>query len=149
MVQPPITEFRALRADEVDASYALYQQVRDWLRIKEIRLWLAPLPKEKFVARQTRGELFGLFVGEKLAVILALVHEMPSYWQVEIGPGAQWWLSTLAASPEFRGRQFGRYAIARAAGHLRARKVDMMYLDCVAGFFPKYYEEGGFRTVTA
>ncbi|MFT3870765.1 MAG: GNAT family N-acetyltransferase [Nibricoccus sp.] len=147
MVEQATYKFRALRAEEVDASYDVYQRVRDWLRANEIRIWLSPLPKEKFVARQTRGELFGAFCDEKLATIFALVHEMPDYWAPEIGLKPQWWLTTLATAPEFRGKQIGRRAIVWTMNHLQAVGVEELYLDCACGFLPNFYASCGFRAV--
>jgi len=141
--------FRALRADEVESSYELYRQVRAWLRENEIRLWLAPVPKQKFEERQARGELFGLFVGKELAVILAIVRKMPSYWQAEIGTEAEWWLETIATAPSFRGQQLGRLAISNALAKLSAENVRTVYLDCASGFLPNYYEQCGFLEITA
>jgi GNAT superfamily N-acetyltransferase len=136
-----------LRPDEIDRSYDVYEQVRGWLKASSIHLWVTALPKEKFIERQKRGELFGLFEGCELAVILAIVHDSPTYWQDEIGSAPEWWFSTIATAPNFRGRKLGELAIAMAIIWLGEQKVRTVYLDCARGFLPAFYQRCGFSRI--
>jgi hypothetical protein len=147
-MKEPHQRFRTLRADEVDQCYNVYQQVRYWLKSRNIHLWVTALPKQKFVERQERGELFGLFEGSELAVILAIIYDMPSYWRDEIGTEAEWWLSTLATAPRFRGEKLGEQAVAKAIIWLCESKAQSVYLDCASGFLPAFYQRSEFSTIT-
>jgi len=139
--------FRPLQTDEVDEAYAAYLEVCAWLQRRQIRLWLQPLPPEKFKERQVRGELFGLFAGRELAVSLALLNETPAHWQDELGPEPIWWLSTVATSVKFKGRGLGERAVAQAITWLARKGATEVLLDCALGFLPRFYQRCGFSAL--
>ncbi len=136
--------FRSLRTYEIDEAYAVYLEACAWLRRQEIRLWLQPLPREKFMDRQQRGELFGLFAGRELAVVLAVANEAPEHWRDELGSEPCWWLGTIATAAKFRGRGLGERAVAEAVKWLGRRGVAEVLLDCATGFLPRLYQRCGF-----
>jgi ribosomal protein S18 acetylase RimI-like enzyme len=145
---PPLSSFRGLRADEVDRAYDLYLGVCAWLKQKGVRQWLLPKPRSKFDERQERGENYGLFLGTDLAAIVTLGFEVHEKWPEELGPAKRWWLHTLAAAPEFRGRRLGEATVTAAIGLLRTRGVAELFLDCDAGgILPAYYRKLGFVTL--
>ena len=139
--------FRPLRADEVDAAYAVYLEACAWLRRQQIRLWLQPLPPEKFKERQVHGELFGLFAGRELAVTLAIVNEVPAHWRDELGDEPCWWLSTIATAVECKGRRLGERAVAEATAWLARKGATEVLLDCALGFLPRFYQRCGFSAL--
>ncbi|HTQ31160.1 MAG TPA: GNAT family N-acetyltransferase [Opitutaceae bacterium] len=136
--------FRSLRAYEIDEAHAVYLEACAWLRRQEIRLWLQPLPREKFMDRQQRGELFGLFAGRELAVTLAITNEAPAHWQDELGDEPNWWLGTIATAAKFKGRGLGERAVAEATRWLGRRGTAEVLLDCATGFLPRFYQRCGF-----
>jgi len=140
---------RELTTDEVDSGYDVYLKTFDWLNKKGFRQWLVPLPRVVYEHRQARGQNFGLFNDDTLAVILSLVRERPSHWKEKLGEEELWWLSTLATLPNFRGKKLGEKAVTEALSMLHIKGVDEVYLDCVDedDFLPSYYQKFGFRVL--
>src|SRR3954471_4979790 len=97
-------EFRPVTADEVGVAYDLYLDVFEWLKRKGVRQWLRALPREEFTERQSRGELFALFVGGEMTAMVTLAFEQDSDWQKYLRPGKRWWLKTLTVARTLGGR---------------------------------------------
>jgi GNAT superfamily N-acetyltransferase len=140
-VPPP--EFRRLNLPEAELGHAILVETIAWLAGKNIQLWTEPLPREIYFARQERGENFGLFVGEDLAAVLALI-DVPPYWKNDVQPGARW-LSTLATARNFHGGGWGRRAVECACEWLANEDIPAVYLDTKPGFLEEFYLDLGFQ----
>ncbi len=57
------------------------------------------------------------------------------------------WLRALATRPKYRGQGVGAIAIASALE--LTGKGNELYLDCVAGFLPAYYQRFGFSEISS
>jgi hypothetical protein len=141
------TEFRRIDNSEIDEAYSIVCQRTDWLNSTGLKQWTEPLPKSVFDNRQKSGQNFGLFCNDQLVVFLSLVKESIPYWQKEIGNADVWWLTTLASSIDFLGKNLGETAVGRAINFLKGKNVTTLYLDCVEGFLPMYYGRIGFKKI--
>ena len=144
-----ISFFREIESAEVDEAYHISIEAFDWLKAKGVRQWLVPLPKDKYLGRQQRGENFGLFIGIRVVAIVSLTWEVSPYWQKEVGADAYWWLSMLAVATEFRGAKIGEQTVLEAENWLRGKGATGVFLDCVdeQGFLPSFYKRLGFDEV--
>src|SRR5436190_4311581 len=100
----PDSEFRQLSPTELDLGYAVYLSAFEWLNANGIRQWLVPLPRSVYEARQARGENYGLFVDNQLAVIVSLYPGTPPEWADVLTESETWWVHTLAIRSDYRGR---------------------------------------------
>jgi ribosomal protein S18 acetylase RimI-like enzyme len=106
------------------------------------------MPLEVYEQRQLRGENFGYFVGDALAVIVSLARQESADWREETGGQTHWWLKTLATAEEFHGRRLGEQTVAACEMWLRERGEKKLLLDCAdAGFLPHFYTRLGFQVV--
>ncbi len=139
-------QFRKLRNSEFDQAHGIICEAVEWLLSKNIRQWTLPLPRHIYRTWQEKGQNYALICNGELAVILSLVKETSQHWRDKTGPQPCWWLSTVATSTEFRGRELGRTAIERAKMHLATLGVKEIYLDCVYGngFLSEYYRSLSF-----
>ena len=141
------TEFKEIDNSRAEEAYSIVCQRTNWLHSKGIKQWSEPLPKPIFDDRQKNGQNFGLFCNAQLAVFLSLIKEGIPYWQEEIGDADVWWLTTLTSSIDFSGRKLGQVAVRQAIDFLEGKSITTLYLDCIDGFLPKYYERIGFKKV--
>lgn len=145
----PHPNFRQLSPTELDLGYAVYMSAFEWLNAKGIRQWLVPLPRSVYAARQERGENYGLFVNDQLAVIVSLNSGTPPEWADVLTESETWWIHTLAIRSDYRGRGLGALSLQRAVAHLRDQGLPEIYLDSLAGFLPTYYAKLGFTQLIA
>jgi GNAT superfamily N-acetyltransferase len=145
----PLSDFRQLSLNELDLGYSVYLSAFEWLKAQGIRQWLVPLPRSVYEARQARGENYGLFVDDQLAVIVSLGPGTPAGWADVLTEPQTWWVHTLAAGPDHRGRGLGARTLQRATAHLQERGLPEVYLDCLAGVLPAYYARLGFAQLGA
>jgi len=131
---------RQLSYSEIDAAHALYLRVFHWLRDNRVRQWLDALPRDEFLARQDRHELFGYFNDHDLMAVVTLTHESPHYWCLPIEASSRLWMKSLAVNRSLAGNGVGT-AVIHACETLAVRRgFDSLWLDCVdSGFLPEYY----------
>lgn len=139
--------FRLVTSGEVAATHALYLDVVAWLRAKGIRQWLRPLTAEEFAERQARGELFGAFNETRLVATVSLAFEEDDDWREHIGPEKRWWLKTLAVARAGGGQGVGEWTVRACETHLGDGGAKELYLECVDGFLPTYYECFGYEVL--
>ena len=142
-------DFRPLRQDELDAAYAIIEEVTQWLLNQGVRQWLQPLPYETYRQRQQQGENFGLFADGDLAAVVSLLNDRPSYWEAHLPKTPFKWLATLASARRYKGQNLGQLVIERAEEYLARKGFEQVYLDCIYGngILPKYYVLLGFEQV--
>jgi len=142
-------EFRQLATSELDLGYSIYISAFEWLNAKGIRQWLVPLPRSVYQARQARGENYGLFVADRLAVIVSVGCGTPTEWADVVTEPSTWWIRTLATGGDYRGRGLGAQAVQLAVAQLQERGLHEVYLDCVACSLLAYYAKLGFTQLIA
>ncbi len=137
---------RSLHGHAVDAAYRVYWEAFEWLKRNGVRQWLVPTPRGVSARAQKRGDNFGLFVGNELAVVFSLRHEANPHWREELGTARRWWLSTLATAERFRGRKLGERAVEEAWVLAQVKGAGALFLDCVdaRGFLPAFYRRLGY-----
>lgn len=144
-----LLSFRQLSPHELDLGYAVYMSAFEWLNANGIRQWLVPLPRSVYAARHKRGENYGLFVEDQLAVIISLYPGTPPEWADILTESETWWVHTLAIKSDYRGRGLGALTLQHSVAHLRDQGLLEIYLDCLAGFLPTYYAKQGFTQLAA
>jgi hypothetical protein len=140
--------FRSLHADEFDDAYAIICEVTEWLLAKGIQQWERPFPMDRYRQRHDEGRNYGLFVGADLAVVGSLMPALPLYWGDYPAEKPMIWLSTLATALKFKGRKLGYRMLEQIDHHCRAQGIANIYVDCVYGFLPGYYEAAGYQWIT-
>ena len=53
----------------------------------------------------------------------------------------------MASSVDSSGQDLGHIAVRQAVDFLDGKNVTTLYLDCIDGFLPVYYERIGFRRI--
>lgn len=118
---------------------------------KGIRQWLKPIDEQKLIARQQKGENYGLFdESSELKVFLSLVKRNEYHeWSNWISLESTFWINTISVNIENKEKGLGKLAILQAIEYLRGNSVSVIYLDCVVneGFLVKYYIALGFELV--
>jgi GNAT superfamily N-acetyltransferase len=138
--------FRQVTATEVGAVYTVYGEVVAWLKAKGIRQWLRPLTAEEFTERQARGELFALFVDDRMAAHAALAFEADTDWRQQLDNQKRWWLKTLTVARAHKGRGLGAKVVERCEALVHQSGGKELYLECVdAGYLPDYYAGLGYE----
>ncbi len=142
-------DFRVLRLDELDAAYAILEEVTQWLLDQGVRQWLQPLPYEVYRQRQQHGDNFGLFADGDLAAVVSLLDDRPGYWEAHLPKTRFKWLATLASARRYKGQDLGQLVIERSEEYLTNAGFKQVYLDCIygSGMLPKYYVLLGFEQV--
>jgi GNAT superfamily N-acetyltransferase len=140
--------FRQVRAMEIDGAYSAYLGVFEWLNARGVRQWLRALPSEAFVQRQRQGQLFGLYLDDRLAAVVTLAFECSPYWQERLGDENRWWIKTLAVVRDYRGRGLGAHVVHECELLIQASGATEAFLDCVdVGFLPGYYARLGYEAL--
>lgn len=138
--------FRKVRDDELDAAYAIYLEVFDWLNAKGVRQWLRPVPRELFMQRQGDGQLFALYLHGRIAAVVTVAFEVNSYWPEAAGAAPQWWIKTLAVARQWSGKGVGPRVLSECEAFIRAAGASEVFLDCVdVGFLPAFYAKLGYE----
>ncbi len=142
-------DFRPLKLSELDAAYAILEEVTQWLLNQGVRQWLQPLPYETYRERQQRGDNFGLFADGDLAAVVSLLDDRPGYWEAHLPKTRFKWLATLASARRYKGQNLGQLVIEQAEEYLANAGFKQIYLDCIYGngTLPKYYVLLGFEQV--
>jgi GNAT superfamily N-acetyltransferase len=138
---------RPVETREMPACFELLQRVGRELKRQGIKQRVASLPYETYESWQHRGWNYLIQQEGFVLGIFSLPRQGFADWPDLHGPDAVNWLRTLAIAPEYQGQGCGRFAIKAA---LRLAKDDgPLYLDCVEGHLPAYYESAGFRRLAS
>lgn len=138
--------FRPVIDSEVGEAYAVYLEVFEWLNAIGVRQWLRALPKEAFVERQRRGELFVHFVDGRLSSAVTLAFECSPYWPTQVGEERLWWIKSIAVARRYRGAGVGKRVMQECESVISNVGAAAAFLDCVdVGFLPGYYSRLGYE----
>ena len=135
-------ECRQIRHAEKEQGFALLMETAKWLEQKGKRQRIAKTPFATYEAWQEAGVNHGVFSEGQLVGIYSLPEEAFVDWPDFQELGKQIWLRALATHPNFRGKQVGETGISEALKQVGDRSL---YLDCVSGFLPGYYQKRGFK----
>ncbi len=133
---------RPTRDDEIDDAYNVLLEVRDWLIAKGRRQRIANTTRATYEELQSAGDNFVVLSGGQIAGVFTVAFQSLPEW-----PSVTekvFFLRALATKPDFRGKEVGATAV-RFATTMNAPTP--VYLDCVSGFLPEYYQRLGFERV--
>lgn len=134
---------RPVETQELPACFELIQQVGRDLKRRGIQQRVAALPFETYESWQHRGWNYLIQNAGGIVGIFSLPRQQGAGWPDLPANDAVHWLRTLAIAPEHQRQGCGRFAIEAA---LRlAKESGPLYLDCVEGHLPAYYESAGFE----
>lgn len=140
--------FRKISIEEVSAAHSAYIGVYEWLNAKGIRQWLRALSPETFAERQRDGQLFALYVDDRVAAVVTIAFEASTYWLETIGNECRWWVKSLAVVRAWRGAGVGKRVMKECEGAVRDAGASEVFLDCVAtGFLQAYYAGLGYEAL--
>lgn len=143
-----MTEFRPVDTAHVAAAHTAYMSVYDWLNAKGVRQWLRALTPETFAQRQRDGQLFALWIDNKIAAVVTLAFESSPYWPEITGNDTHWWVKSLAVVRAWRGDGIGQRVMSECESRVRNSGAIELYLDCVStGFLPPYYTALGYQSL--
>lgn len=142
------TSFRPVGNDEIAAAHTAYMGVYHWLNAKGVRQWLRALTPETFARRERDGQLFALWIDNKIAAIVTLAFEISIYWPETIGSDPRWWIKSLAVIRAWRGEGIGQRVMNECESLVRNAGATEVFLDCVStGFLPPYYAALGYQAL--
>ena len=140
--------FHKINIEEVSAAHSAYMGVYEWLNAKGVRQWLRALSPETFVERQRDGQLFALYVDDRVAAVVTIAFEAGTYWLETIGHEGRWWVKSLAVVRAWRGAGVGKRVMRECEGVVRDAGANEIFLDCVAtGFLQPYYAGLGYEAL--
>ena len=140
--------FRKINIEEISAAHLAYMSVYEWLNAKGVRQWLRALSQETFAERQRDGQLFGLYVDDRIAAVVTCAFEASTYWPGTIGGEARWWIKSLAVVRSWRGAGLGKRVMQECEAIVRETGASEAFIDCVdAGFLPNYYAGLGYEVL--
>jgi predicted N-acetyltransferase YhbS len=134
--------------EEVSVAHSAYVGVYEWLNAKGVRQWLRALSEETFAGRQRDGQLFALYVDDRMAAVVTLAFEANSYWIETIGDQNRWWIKSLAVVRAWRGEGVGKRVMLECESIVLGAGVNEVFIDCVdGGFLPPYYAGLGYEAL--
>jgi predicted N-acetyltransferase YhbS len=99
-----------------------------------------------FRERQRDGQLFALYVDDRLAAVVTHAFEAGNYWFETIGDEGRWWVKSLAVIRAWRGKGVGKRVMLESEAVVRDAGASEVFIDCVdAGFLPAYYARLGYE----
>lgn len=147
----PAYEFRNIKDSELEYAYKIHCELVEKMLSKGIKQWLRPIDYEKLVDRQKKGENYGLFINDKLAVFLSITQRYDYHeWSYIMTEPGTYWLNTVSVNVNNREKGLGRLAIAYVFEYLKKIDISELYLDCVIndGFLVNYYKNLGFEVLS-
>ena len=130
--------------DEVDAAYEVLLEVGEAIERAGRSQRIAGTKPERYRQWQAAGANHAIRDETGIVGVFTVVEEVLEDWPDAGIEGPVPMLRALATRPCARGRDVGRAGV-RAA--LRVVAGRPLYLDCVSGFLPGYYESLGFVTL--
>lgn len=94
---------------------------------------------------QVDGVNYVVMEQDTIVGLVTLRKESLDDWPDVSEPAPVWMLRALATHPDSSGRGVGAFAVQQAVELLDDRAT--VYLDCVSGFLPDYYQSLGFEPV--
>ena len=135
-------EFRRIEDREVDRALQVLQRVSQWLQQKGLRQRISQTSTGKYRQWQERGVNFGVFDEDQLMGIVSLPIEPLEAWSLPDQHDDVRWVRALATDPSHQGRGVGVFAMDQTLQ--RTPREEEIFLDCVVGFLPGYYQGLGF-----
>ena len=140
--------FHKISIEEVSVAHSAYIGVYDWLNAKGVRQWLRALSQETFFDRQRDGQLFALYIDNRVVAIVTLAFESNNYWLEVTGDESRWWIKSLAVVRAWRGEGVGKRVMLECETIVRDAGVSEVFMDCVdTGFLPHYYSSLGYEAL--
>lgn len=129
-------------AETFEASWRVLTAAVAWVKSEGRRQRISNLTRQTYMNWQQQAVNFSVWKGEFIAGVFSLPVEPLLDWPSHDTGQAAIWLRALATHPDFRGIGVGRFAIEFALNRIGVGTG--LYLDCVDGFLPGYYQEMGF-----
>jgi GNAT superfamily N-acetyltransferase len=140
--------FRRISVEEVGVAHSAYVGVYEWLNAKGVRQWLRALSEEAFAERQRDGQLFALYIDDRIAAVVTLAFEVSSHWIETIGGQSRWWIKSVAVVRAWRGEGVGKRVMLECETIIRDAGAKEAFIDCVdGGFLPPYYAVLGYKAL--
>lgn len=94
---------------------------------------------------QAEGANYLVMDQNAIAGLVTLRQELLNDWPDSGEPAPVWMLRALATHPDYTARGVGTFAVRHAIALVD--ELTPVYLDCVSGFLPDYYQRLGFEPV--
>ncbi len=138
-------QFEPVSNDETADAFGVLQAVARWLEQQGRRQRIANTRYETYLQWQAQSGNYRVTRAGKTVGIFSLVYEPLLDWtDVEVDEPV-YWLRALCTHPDYRGLNVGGFAIEASLSLVDSNAP--LYLDCVSGFLPSYYEKHGFESV--
>ena len=130
-------------AETLEASWNVLTDAVAWTKSQGRRQRISNITIQNYMNWQSRAVNFAVWREGCIAGVFSLPTQSFQSWPSHDTGKPVVWLRALATHPDFRGIGIGRFAIQCAL--VRIGCGTNLYLDCVAGFLPGYYQEMGFE----
>ena len=136
---------RPVRNAEVEDSFKVLSRVAQRLESKGRRQRISKTSLADYRQWQADGVNYAVTDETGILGIFSLPIEGFQAWPMIDRPRPERWLRALATDPAHRNRRVGEFAVSEALRITGAG--NSLFLDCVSGFLPRYYQSLGFRTL--
>ena len=136
---------RRVLAHETEAAFGVLKRVAVWLEQQERRQRIAKTTLDTYTAWQKKDVNYAVLDGVAIAGVFSLPREPLDEWPGVESQETVAWLRALATDPAHQRKGVGAFAVRSALGIVSP--PEPLYVDCVSGFLPGYYESLGFNTI--
>ena len=136
--------FSRLDDSEINVAFDVLKQVIADIQVKGRRQRIVDTTFADYQAWQAEAANFVVKLDDEIVGLVTVRREILEGWSDFVQLGSVIMLRALATHPNHRGQQIGEFAVVSAVQKIGDESV---YLDCVDGFLPDYYERLGFQVV--
>lgn len=130
-------------AETFEASWDVLTDAVAWTKSQGRRQRISNITRQIYMNWQSMAVNFSVWRAECIAGVFSLPIQSLQNWPSHDTGKPAVWLRALATHPDFRGIGVGGFAIQFALASIGGGTK--LYLDCVAGFLPEYYQKMGFE----
>ena len=137
--------FCSLPDELFDSAYQVMTKVADEIRASGRKQRVAKIGEHTYKKWQAENANFVALFQGNIVGLATLRDEFLSDWPDYQSLGQVKMLRGLVTNPDFRGSRIGERFVGWILENLAVN--DTVYLDCVAGFLPNYYQKLGFELI--
>ena len=130
-------------AETFEASWNVLTDAVAWTKSQGRRQRISNITRQTYMNWQSQAVNFSVWRAECITGVFSLPTQSFQSWPSHDTGKPAVWLRALATHSDYRGIGIGGFAIQFALFSIGCGTN--LYLDCVAGFLPEYYQKMGFE----
>lgn len=137
---------RLVDGSEIPAAFSVLKKVAASLEKKGRRQRIAKTTLDTYMMWQENDSNYVVLDRAEILGVFTLARQRLDEWPMIDIEEPVVWLRALATDPAHQKKGVGAFAVKKA---LELVSPEPLYLDCVSGFLPGYYQSLGFETITS